>query len=258
MIQFLRSFLFLSIASVVAVESKINQIYLFENGPVALNPMFSEGRVNTRTAHPRFLELFQKLIRALFKVKLEIQNPFLYETKGEVVSRLAQPEFRGLVRKTCSCWNWFSVPIRADRIGRGAFKGPHDGDCLPCVIRRASVEQAKLAGSDVSYLMDVFDEFSRLDVPHQVLIADYLRFCRNVEMLEGDSLLLEHPDFSICAQNVEARGLIAMYQRHAREMIRSFCEKGSPETVHMLIPAEGVQGADPCDSIKVHGEHYIK
>jgi hypothetical protein len=100
------------------------------------------------------------------------------------------------------------------------------------------MEHAKLAGSDVSYLIDVFDEFPRLTVPHQVLIADYLRFCRNVEMLEEVQLLLEHPDFSVCVQNVEARDLISMYQRHVREMIRSFCEKGSSETVQMLIPAE--------------------
>jgi 7-cyano-7-deazaguanine synthase in queuosine biosynthesis len=237
MTQFLRSFLFLSIASVVAIESEINKVYVFENGPIALNPMFSEGRVNTRTAHPRFLATFQNLIETLYGLKLEIENPFLYETKGEVAALLAQPELRAIVKKTNSCWNWSRVPLWAKDLGYTGPKTQHDGSCLPCVVRRASLTSASLATSDVPYLRDVYTEFSTLKLPDQVLIADYLRFCQEIETQQDAELLLQHPDFSVFAGGVDAKELVAMYRRHAREMIASFQEQGSLRTKERLLPA---------------------
>jgi 7-cyano-7-deazaguanine synthase in queuosine biosynthesis len=236
MTQFLRSFLFLSIASVIAIESKINKVYIFENGPVALNPMFSEGRVNTRTAHPRFLANFQNLIEALFGLKLEIENPFLYDTKGEVAALLAQPELRGIVKETNSCWNWSRVPLWGKKSGYAGPKTRHDGYCLPCVVRRASLTSASLAPSDVPYLRNVYKEFSDLSLPDQVLIADYLRFCKEIETQKDVELLLQHPDFSVFAGGVDAKELVAMYRRHAREMIKSFQKQGSPRTKERILP----------------------
>lgn len=42
MAQHLRSFLFLSLAAAIAPEYGIKKIYVFENGPVAINPLFSQ------------------------------------------------------------------------------------------------------------------------------------------------------------------------------------------------------------------------
>ena len=237
MTQFLRSFMFLSFAAVVAVESNMNKVLTFENGPIALNPMFSEARLNTRTAHPRFIASFQKLIEMLFKVKLEIENPFLKKTKGEVVSRFATPGFRSMVNKSNSCWNSFSVPPRAQRMKRKDYKRyHHDGDCLPCVIRRASLIHAELDHLDAPYLVDIFTEFPTLEMPVQVLIADYLRFCLKLKGMNDSELLLEHPDFSVCASGVDPKELVRMYKRHAREMIEGFHKFGSRETVQLVLP----------------------
>lgn len=256
--QFLRSFLYLSTASVVALESGCRKIYVFENGPIALNPMFSEARVNTRTAHPRFLELFQELVNSVSKTEIYFINPFLYKTKGEVVAQVATDESADLVGKTTSCWNWFNVPLRARSMGKSKFPERHDGDCLPCVIRRAATEQANL--EDVEYLIDVFNEFRELKVDKKILIADYMRFCVNIKTMSDAELLLACPDFSVCAKGieqqelaelykcielqklaamykcVEPQKLAAMYRKHANEMIKAFCTRSPGDIVQLVIP----------------------
>jgi hypothetical protein len=236
MTQFLRSFLFLSIAAVVAIESGIDKVWICENGPVSLNPMFSEARLNTRTAHPRFIADFQSLIERLFRVDLKIENPFLRETKAEVAGRFAMPELEHIVRETNSCWNSFAVPRRAKGIERAGGAFHQDGDCLPCVIRRASLFRAKLDRCDASYLVNVFTEFPDLDLTTQLLIADYLRFCLNLERLDEAALLLAYPDFSVFVPGVDPRDLIAMYKRHCGEVIESFRQLGSGETKQLVLP----------------------
>jgi 7-cyano-7-deazaguanine synthase in queuosine biosynthesis len=236
MAQFLRSFLFLSVASVLAIELEIERVFLFENGPIALNPMFSEARLNTRTAHPRFIAEYQSLIESLFKVRLKIENPFLIETKGEVVSRFAALKLKPLVMKTISCWGSFAVPARAKLKERTGHVYRHDGDCLPCVVRRAALFQAGLSDSDVPYLLDVFTEFPRFGPARQVLVADYLRFCGNLQSKDDDTLLLEHPDFSVIAPGVAPEELIDMYKRHCSEMIKCFRSLGSDETDRLALP----------------------
>ncbi len=232
--QFLRSFLYLSTASVVALESGCRKIYVFENGPIALNPMFSEARVNTRTAHPRFLELFQELVNSVSKTEIYFVNPFLYKTKGEVVAHLSPPESADLVRKTTSCWNWFNVPLRARSMGKSKFPGRHDGDCLPCVIRRAATEHANL--EDVKYLIDVFTEFPELKVDKKILIADYMRFCVNIKTMSDAELLLACPDFSVGTKGIEPEELAAMYRKHTNEMIKAFCTRSPGDIVQLVIP----------------------
>lgn len=237
MTQFLRSFLFLSLASVAAVELGCDRLFIFENGPVALNPMFSEARVNTRTAHPRFLAGFQALIHALYKVNVRIENPFLYETKGEVALRLAKPKYRKLVKETNSCWNAHAVPLWAQQRGlKDHSSYHHDGSCLPCVIRRASLVRAGLEAYDGKYLRDVFAEFLRFEIKDRLLAADYLRFCGNIETLSGADLLMEYPDLSVCAAGVEVPKLVDMVLRQAREIVGAFCKHGSKTTIEQLIP----------------------
>lgn len=226
--QHLRSFLFLSLASAVALELGISKVYIFENGPVALNPLFSEARVNTRTAHPHFLAYFRELIKAVFGVDLTIENPFLYRAKGEVADILARPELEGLVAMTNSCWYWFKVLVMAKDRGISGFKGNHDGECLPCVLRRTAVHHAGLWEKDAAYLTDVLNEFPALpDREIITAIADFLRFCQNVKTLSDADLLFRAPDFSVYAKATDPQELLAMYRRHSEEVMHCFRDKSN-------------------------------
>ncbi len=229
MIQHLRSFLFLSLATAVALESKIKKIYVFENGPVALNPLFSEARVNTRTAHPHFLVRFKELVKAVFGIDIIIENPFLYHTKGEVVNILARQELQGLVAKTVSCWNWSRVPLWAKQRGIKGFKGRHDGECIPCIIRRSAVHHARLWEKDTNYLINVFNQFSKLQRDNRTMIADFLRFCLNIKSLSDAELLFHTPDLSVYEEGVNPQELMRMYKRHAKEAIDCFRARSNKE-----------------------------
>jgi 7-cyano-7-deazaguanine synthase in queuosine biosynthesis len=226
MVQHLRTFLFLSLATAVALELGIRKVFIFENGPVALNPLFSEARINTRTAHVHFLGYFRQLIKAVFKVDLEIENPFAYETKGEVTSLLAKPKYERLISETESCWYTFRVGMRALKMER-RFSGRHDGDCFPCILRRTAVHHAGLWEKDGDYLVNVFGEFSELPRAKVTGIADYLRFCKNTQVLSDAELLLHIPDFSVCAEDVAHQELIAMYRRHSEEVLACFRDRTS-------------------------------
>jgi 7-cyano-7-deazaguanine synthase in queuosine biosynthesis len=222
MAQHLRSFLFLSLAAAVALEYGIKKIYVFENGPVAINPLFSEARVNTLTTHPHFLKSFEAFIKKLFNVDISIENPFLYMSKGEVAGILSKPRLKGLTALTDSCWNWFKVALIAGNEFMNWCSETHDGECVPCIIRRAAVNYAGLWDDDTKYLTDVFQEYPHLNIDIMVMAADYIRFCHNVNGLKDEELLHYAPDFSVFEDGVDSGKLMQMYRKHAKEIVGCF------------------------------------
>lgn len=224
-VQHLRTFLFLSLAAAIALDLGVRKVFIFENGPVALNPLFSEARINTRTAHAHFLAYFQQLIKEVFGVDLKIENPFAFQTKGEVTCLLSNLKYERLLSQTESCWFTFRVGVRAREMGWSSFHGRHDGDCFPCILRRTAVHHAGLWEKDGKYLINVFREFSALPRATITGIADFLRFCKNTQALSDAELLLYAPDFALCADGVDPQELIKMYRRHAEEVIACFRDR---------------------------------
>ena len=139
-----RSFLFYSLATLAA--SAINGrtiVGIPENGLIALNVPLDPlrfGALSTRTAHPYFIASMQTLIDAL-ALDVELNNPYRHMTKGEMVANCADRAFlETIVANSMSC----SSPAKA----RYKKLSPrHCGYCVPCLIRRASLE-AGLDGDD--------------------------------------------------------------------------------------------------------------
>lgn len=227
MAQHLRSFLFLCMAAAVALETGIRRIYVFENGPVAINPLFSEARVNTRTAHPHFLALFKDLIHKVFGVELQIKNPFLNMTKGQVAKYLDEPRLRGVVSLTDSCWAWFKVPLIATNGKFNWCRETHDGECIPCIIRRLAVHRAGLGEEDVAYLTDIFNEYPHLNISLTEMVVDFIKFCHNVEQLNDNELIHYAPDLSVHAEGIDVKELLKMYREHSQEMVHGFRQLGN-------------------------------
>jgi 7-cyano-7-deazaguanine synthase in queuosine biosynthesis len=218
-----RSFLFLSLATVVALSNGIGEIHVYENGPVALNPPFSEARFNTRTTHPVFLELFGELVRGAFEVELRIHNPFALLTKGEVVGRL-DPSHLPALRETNSCWSYAKVLPWARKLGLGDFDGRHCGRCVPCVWRRAAVERAGLAHYDDEYLWDAVPPAKWgkwLDRPHFTLLLDLYRACRSALAVTDDELLDLCPELDQTGPGSLSERL-DLYRRYSAEVVAWF------------------------------------
>ncbi len=133
-----RSFLFGSMAAVVARLFDLNRIRFYENGVTSLNlpisPQMIGGRAS-RTTHPQTLWRLSQLFSLLFEKPFAVENPFQWSTKPEILKRLASLGHSDLCATTSSCVNTWQR--------RGEHT--HCGLCSQCVDRRVSVIAAGLA-----------------------------------------------------------------------------------------------------------------
>lgn len=134
-----RSFNFLAYGALVAatlaqrgVAREPVDLIVPENGLIALNPPLTARRIgalSTRTTHPHFLELVQRLFDEL-GLPVRITNPYAKKTKGEMLRGCAdQATLVRIARETVSCGKWKRT-------------GKQCGKCVPCLIRRASFHAA--------------------------------------------------------------------------------------------------------------------
>lgn len=216
--QHTRSFLFLSLATAVALQNGLGEVLVFENGPIALNPAFSESRTNTRTTHPLFLAAFARMVASVFGVELTMRNPFELLTKGEV-ARGIDERWHPEIRRTNSCWSYSKVKLWAKDARATRFEGSHCGRCLPCIWRRAAIRKAGLTAQDDGYLWDALPARQRdrwLSRTHLTVLLDQLRFCRNALTLPDAALI------ALCPDLIDGQGSLAdrlaMVRRAAAEI----------------------------------------
>jgi len=117
-----------------------------ENGLIALNvplDLLRLGALSTRTTHPYYIARWNELLEKL-AVPGKIDNPYWYQTKGEMVSACTNPELlRRLVPSSMSC----SSPTKGRWLG---LEQQHCGYCLPCLIRRAALQAGLGQGADIT------------------------------------------------------------------------------------------------------------
>jgi 7-cyano-7-deazaguanine synthase in queuosine biosynthesis len=104
-------------------------LYVCENGFISVNPPLTGARLgslSTRTTHPTFLRSYQQLLRNA-DLRVEIENPYRFKTKGEMLLGCADQQFlQRNAKNTTSC----------GRFARNGYR--HCGRCLPCLIRRSA------------------------------------------------------------------------------------------------------------------------
>lgn len=135
-----RSFMFFCHAVAIATCFSNNvELLIPENGLISLNIPLTNSRLgssSTRTTHPFYLGMFQMLLQDL-GVDVKLINPYQFKTKGEMILYCKNLRFlTENISNTMSC----SHPDQG-RILKET-KTRHCGSCLPCVIRRASIERA--------------------------------------------------------------------------------------------------------------------
>lgn len=130
-----RSFMFLAYGALLASALGRYQtgdripLYVCENGFIAINPPLTPSRLgslSTRTAHPVFLSLFQRLLDRV-GIRVRIENPYQLQTKGEMLTGCANQDLlKGYAHTSTSCGRFMHYGYQ------------HCGRCVPCLIRRAS------------------------------------------------------------------------------------------------------------------------
>ncbi len=199
-----RSVLFLGISMFLAINLGISKIITPENGLISVNlPLTTSrsGSNSTRTMHPYFIGSFQKAISVLGH-NIEIDNPYIYMTKGEMLLNCKNKVLlNDLLKQTMSC----SHPSMRQYWHRKDVK--HCGYCMPCIIRRASINKYdgfKDKGHD--YGIDIFNEDElRLDqngvIPRNVkAMIDFLALRldkKEYRRLLNQSVKVENTDLLI-------------------------------------------------------------
>jgi hypothetical protein len=142
-----RSFLFAALGFAIARMFHRSELTLFENSVLSINLPVARhviGSRATRTTHPRVLSDFGRLFTLLAEDKVTIRNPFFWDTKTEVVQRLAKGGCADLIARSFSC----------TRVREATQSGKHCGRCSQCVDRRFAV---LAAGLDAAEAADAYE-----------------------------------------------------------------------------------------------------
>ncbi len=216
-----RSLLYLSLACVVAVALEVEEVYVCENGILALHVPLAPSRVgsqSTRTAHPRLLSLFARLAAETLGREVKLLNPFVGQTKGELVRDTLRPYHSPeTIRKTVSCWE-------AGRRPRPC------GVCVPCLMRQLAFVYAGV-GAEV-YEYELLREPARYvgSAGYRNLV-DLLALVRDFAVLSEQQLLWRHP--ALLTEETPLEVALATYRRYAREVIAALRQE-FPEAMRLL------------------------
>lgn len=185
-----RSFLFLTLGVAIAAKYGFKEMYMPENGLMALNIPLQKSRIgslSTRTAHPVFVMKFIQAVLGVSGYSVLIKNPFLTMSKTDMLSNLPSA-IHPLIKRSISC----ARPARYNNL-----KVRHCGYCVPCVHRRIALMEANL-DSAKDYAFDIFKDFPSVGRDKQQDFRAIVQFAlriNNVSVTELQTLVLIHGYF---------------------------------------------------------------
>ena len=152
-----RALVFLALGAAVAMQSRTDTLWVYENGIGALNlPMSAVqlGVDNYRGVHPKSLRMVQELFQILLEKDFRIKNRCLFDTKAEMCDSLRRIELADLAAYTVSCDGYPQRVKGTTQCGR----------CTSCVLRRQSLHSSGLSRFDApsGYRVDLFGDHAVL------------------------------------------------------------------------------------------------
>lgn len=172
-----RSFLYASLAAAVAGYFGLDEIFFYENGIVSINlPLCAQeiGGKATRTTHPKTLQGFGELFSLILKRHFTVHNPFIWDTKEDVLQRLKKAGHVDLACNSLSC----------SHTRQFTSKSPHCGMCSQCVSRRVASLGANYKDNDpaTGYRADVIIGPRKRD-EDRILAERFIGVARQVEAM---------------------------------------------------------------------------
>lgn len=202
-----RSLLFMAAACLVASALEVSDVYVNENGVMAIHLPMTEARLgslSTRTASPAILKRFGAAATGALGMPITVHNNLLKLTKVDVAGegvRLGQEPW---LQRTISCWS----------IGRTMR---HCGWCVPCLIRRIACEYQGV--QDADYELDAFnmepkDTKARDNLVHLAMLANDLVSMSDVE------LELEYPELLFAGEGLAVPESLELHRRWGHQATR--------------------------------------
>ncbi len=232
-----RSFLYASVGAVVARRYRLNRINFYENGVMSINlppsEQFHNGRT-TRTTHPKTLDYFSKLFTAVNGNALNVENPFFWMTKADIIKKLKDNGGGALLNSTVSCSRTFDKGIN---IQSG---NSHCGRCSQCIDRRFGFAGCGLLDDEnrgiYAYDFVVDNICSDNDTPfgreERTMLVDYIRLALDHKNSHVDSFadkwldqLTEVVDYvGIDSENDAIIKLHKLFLKHGQQVTKGILE----------------------------------
>ncbi|HYG33894.1 MAG TPA: 7-cyano-7-deazaguanine synthase, partial [Clostridia bacterium] len=130
-----RSFLYAAVGATVALMQGLDLLRFYENGVVTMNlPVCAQvvGARATRTTHPRVLAGFETLFSLVAGSRFRVENPFVWDTKADVIKRIVKHGCGDLISASVSCAHTWTF----------SHEFPHCGTCSQCIDRRVGIVAA--------------------------------------------------------------------------------------------------------------------
>ena len=210
-----RSLLFAALGALVGRRTgHWRVLYIAENGHMAIHLPLTAARIgafSTHTAHPEVVSLFTRVFSQLLGTELSFENPFLYQTKGEVVKALCR-DHQDILCNSISCWKASWVEGESN----------HCGECIPCIVRRVALESN--GDYTTSWARDLFvtapGDLDESDNGKRNLVELAEFAMKFLSISSNQELGFEFPELYNDAFSFEKA--VRMYRRFAREVISDF------------------------------------
>jgi hypothetical protein len=211
-----RSFLFASLGAALAVMAGLRRVRFYENGVVAINlPPSAQvvGARASRTAHPQVLSGFGRLFTRLSNGPFEVDNPFLWKTKAEVIALIAAAGCAGLIRHTTSCTHTWEM----------TREHAHCGTCSQCIDRRFAMLAAGQGEADPAddYAVDLMTG-PREKAHDRTMLAVYLETVNQLARMSQGTFLARYGEATRVLRHTDespeaaALKVFQLYQLHAQ------------------------------------------
>jgi 7-cyano-7-deazaguanine synthase in queuosine biosynthesis len=216
-----RTFLYASCAALVATALGFEDIYVNENGIMAVHVPLTAARLgsfSTRTAMPRVLNQMATLATNALGSQVHIKNLLMGMTKSEVAERAHGLGHAGDVDKTVSCWSI------------SHHSSTHCGYCSPCVMRRLAC--LKHGIKDVNYDLDVLSDAAALDKPDaKDTLVHFIQLADEFDSKSDFDLEIDHPDLINGASGLGVSATLALYRRWGQEVLATFATHPVPASL---------------------------
>jgi 7-cyano-7-deazaguanine synthase in queuosine biosynthesis len=240
-----RSFLYAALACVVAQLFRNTRIRFFENGVVSINLPISEqvvGARATRTTHPLVLEFFRRFFSVAIGARIEVENPFVWKTKAEVVRSIVDHGCGRLIKHTVSCTRSYAMTRLHS----------HCGCCSQCLDRRFGVIAADAAEHDPVERYKIELLTGERERPNdQTMAESYVRTALELRDIDERAFFdrfsgetsrvcsgfpVQRPDDVACR-------VLGLHQRHGRaigNVLTSAVKYHSAELIERSVPPSSV------------------
>ncbi|HOC00749.1 MAG TPA: 7-cyano-7-deazaguanine synthase [Verrucomicrobiota bacterium] len=216
-----RSFLYAMLAAAVAIMHDMDRICFYENGITSINLAPVEqvvGARASRTTHPRTLHGYARLLTAVTGRPFEVDNPYFWKTKSDIVRVIKEAGQSELVGLSKSCTHTHGT----------TKEHPHCGVCSQCVDRRISTAHNELETYDPGhkYVTDIFNgPLPKKTKPtERTMVESLIRHNRELEQMDEVQFWTHHERLSSVLPYVDGKGvekplrIFELLHRHARQV----------------------------------------